>query len=50
MTTNKVIVNLEQVSAEWLTAVLTQSGALTRGAVQSFEFGTGQEIGQPAPI
>ncbi|MEJ5202636.1 MAG: hypothetical protein WHV66_10435 [Anaerolineales bacterium] len=42
MITDKVIVNLEQVSAEWLNAVLAQSEALTRGAVQSFEFGTGQ--------
>lgn len=42
MTTDKVITNLEQISAEWLTTVLTQSGALTRGAVQSFEFGKGQ--------
>lgn len=42
MTTDKVIINLEQISAEWLTAVLAQSEALTRGAVQSFEFGTGQ--------
>jgi len=42
MTTDKVIANLEQVSAKWLTTVLAQSGALTRGAVQSFEFGTGQ--------
>jgi hypothetical protein len=37
-----VITNLDQISTEWLTSVLTQSGALTRGAVQSFELGTGQ--------
>lgn len=42
MTTDKVIANLDQVFAEWLTAVLAQSGALIRGAVQSFEFGMGQ--------
>jgi hypothetical protein len=39
---DKVITNLDQISADWLTSVLTQSGALTRGAVQSFELGTGQ--------
>jgi hypothetical protein len=37
-----VITNLDKISAEWLTSVLAQSGALTRGAVKAFELGTGQ--------
>jgi hypothetical protein len=37
-----VITNLDQISTEWLTSVLPRSGALTRGAVKSFELGTGQ--------
>jgi hypothetical protein len=40
--TNSIITNLDQLSTDWLTAVLTQSSALTRGAVQSFKFSTGQ--------
>ena len=36
-----VITSLDQVSTAWLTAVLTQSGALTRGAVAAFEVDSG---------
>ena len=32
----KVITTIEQVTVEWLTAVLTQSGAISQGAVASF--------------
>jgi hypothetical protein len=39
---DQVITTLDQISTDWLTSVLAQSGALTRGAVQSFELGTGQ--------
>ncbi len=39
---DQVITNLDQISTAWLTSTLTQSGALTCGAVQSFELGTGQ--------
>ncbi|MFZ0545329.1 MAG: hypothetical protein WAM60_07820 [Candidatus Promineifilaceae bacterium] len=39
---NKVITNVDQITTEWLTAVLTNSGALTQGAVSAFELGTGQ--------
>jgi hypothetical protein len=42
MTTANVIANLDQISTEWLTSVLSRSGALTNGAVQSFELGMGQ--------
>jgi hypothetical protein len=38
----KVITNIEQVTVEWLTAVLTQSGALTQGHVASFEVDGGR--------
>jgi hypothetical protein len=37
-----VITNIDQITTEWLTSALTQSRALTRGAVQALEFGTGQ--------
>jgi hypothetical protein len=37
-----VITSLDQVTTKWLTFILTQSGALTHGAIQSFELGTGQ--------
>lgn len=37
-----VIVTLEQVTTEWLTTVLSNSGALTRGMVQAFDVDTGQ--------
>ena len=40
--TESVIQNLEQVTAEWLTGVLSQSDALTRGAVAAFELDTGR--------
>lgn len=33
---NQVITSLDQVSAEWLTTVLTRSGALAQGAVESY--------------
>lgn len=36
-----VIEGLEQVSVEWLTVVLTASGALTGGAVDAFDLDTG---------
>ncbi len=39
---DQVITNLEQVTAEWLTAVLHRSGALTQGAVVWFEADSGQ--------
>jgi hypothetical protein len=38
----KVITNLEQVTTEWLTAVLTNSGALTGGSVTALNVDTGQ--------
>ena len=38
----EVITSIDQVSAIWLTSVLAQSGAITRGAVESFEFATGR--------
>lgn len=37
-----VIASVGQVTDEWLTTVLSRSGALTRGGVASFEVGTGQ--------
>jgi hypothetical protein len=37
-----VITSLDQVTTAWLKSVLTQSGALTRGGVQSFQLSTGQ--------
>lgn len=37
-----IIIGVEQVSAEWLTAVLTRSGALTHGAVAAFELERGR--------
>jgi ecdysteroid kinase len=40
---NDVIVSVDQVTAAWLTDVLTISGALESGAVESFEFDTGEE-------
>jgi hypothetical protein len=39
---DEVITNLEQVTPAWLTAVLSESDALTRGAVTAFEVGTSQ--------
>jgi hypothetical protein len=39
---NNVITNIDQVSTQWLTSVLTKRGALTTGTVESFELGTGQ--------
>lgn len=39
---HSVITNPDQITAEWLTSVLTRSGALTRGAVESFTLGAGQ--------
>lgn len=36
-----VITNLDQVSAAWLTAVLTRSGALAHGSVAAFEVDSG---------
>lgn len=39
---DKVITSIDHVTTEWLTGVLSHSGALTRGAVASFELGTGQ--------
>jgi hypothetical protein len=40
--TEQVITNLDQVTAEWLTAVLTRSGALTQGRVTAFEAADGR--------
>ncbi len=40
--TEHVISSLEQVTTDWLTTVLTHSGALTRGAVAAFELDAGQ--------
>ena len=37
-----VMTGINQVTAEWLTSALVSSGALTRGAVASFELETGQ--------
>ena len=37
-----VITSLEQVTPEWLTAVLSRDGVLIKGAVQAFDVGTGQ--------
>jgi hypothetical protein len=40
--TAQVISSVAQVTADWLTSVLSRSGALTRGTVVSFHLGTGQ--------
>jgi hypothetical protein len=37
-----LIASLDQVTPEWLTAVLTNSGALTHGAVAGFDLATGR--------
>jgi hypothetical protein len=39
---DKVITSVDQVTVEWLSAVLAASAALTGGAVASIELGTGQ--------
>jgi hypothetical protein len=39
---NQVITDLEQVTNEWLTAVLTQNGALTHGRVAGFDVDSGR--------
>lgn len=39
---NKIISNLSEVTNDWLTAVLTNSGALTHGTVTGFEVDTGR--------
>jgi hypothetical protein len=39
--TSNVITSVEQVTTEWLTAMLSNSGAITAGAVASFTVGTG---------
>lgn len=39
---DNVITGVEQVTTEWLTSVLTRSGALTRGGVAAFEVDTGR--------
>ena len=39
---DQLITNLEQVTAEWLTAVLTRSGALTQGHVTGFDAADGR--------
>jgi hypothetical protein len=41
---DEVITSVDQVTVEWLTNVLTQSGALMRGAVESFDVETGQLV------
>jgi len=42
MMTENIITTIDQVSVQWLTAVLAKSGALDYGAVASFESGTGK--------
>lgn len=42
MMTDEAITAIEQVTPDWLTAVLAKSGALTRGAVASFALGDGR--------
>jgi hypothetical protein len=42
MMPDEVITNLEQVTPEWLTAVLSRTEALIQGAVAGFEVATGQ--------
>lgn len=42
MNSTPVITSLDRVTTDWLTSRLAQSGALTRGAVQSFDLGAGQ--------
>ena len=39
---DEVIIGLDQVTAEWLTGVLSNSDALTRGAVAAFEVDAGR--------
>lgn len=39
---DRVIINLDQVTTEWLTAALVHSGALVRGAVEAFAMETRQ--------
>ena len=39
---DRVITSLNQVTVEWLTSALTNSGALTRGAVAALEVHAGQ--------
>ncbi len=39
---DEVITSLDQVTAEWLTGVLSNSGALTHGAVAAFDVDTGR--------
>ena len=39
--TKKVITSLDQINAEWLTAVLTKSGALTNGSVATYDIDSG---------
>jgi len=41
MMSDKVITNLEQVTTEWLTDVLSKTEALTQGAVAAFDVATG---------
>jgi hypothetical protein len=41
---DEVITSLDQVTAEWLTSVLTHSGALMQGSVESFDVNTGQRV------
>jgi len=39
---NKVIISLDQVTTEWLTSVLSNSNALSHGAVTAFDVDTGR--------
>ncbi|GAH00332.1 unnamed protein product, partial [marine sediment metagenome] len=39
---NKVITSLDQVTTEWLTAVLSNSGALANGTVSAFDVDLGR--------
>lgn len=41
-TDQQPLTHLSQITSDWLTAALTRSGAITRGAVASFELDSGQ--------
>jgi hypothetical protein len=39
-----MITSLDQVNADWLTAVLARSGALAHGRVESYEADSGERV------
>jgi hypothetical protein len=41
---NDVITSIDQITTAWLTAVLSRSGALTRGAVAAFDVDAGRGV------